>query len=188
MSGGTGGSRANRAVVLMRRDYRRSGRASPSEAISAAYSAACWAIILPAVVLHEMSHVVAALAVGSEFKGVGARVEFVGSLGPIPIYRVRSFFVLHDVIGNRYVDALVSLAPAGFLLLWQLSATVGAPFIVQAVFAAIGFSVVSDVLVMVLSAMDRGDAPGMDDARPVFLIGGPDQWQTDLDMYGGGHE
>ena len=172
-----------RPVVLPLRDSERPGRVSPLEALAAVGGAVCWILIFPVIVLHELSHVAAMGAVGSDFKGAGARVELVGKIGPAPVYRVRSFFVLHGFIESRSRGAIISLAPAWFFVLWWLLALAGAPPPLQILAAAVGFSAISDAMVMVLRAMGHEAALGLDDTRPVFLVGGPDQWQTELGVF-----
>jgi len=166
--------------VLTRRATRAEERVSPADLAAAAYSALTWIVILPVTLLHELAHVLASLSVGHGFKGTGVMLEPIGTLGGRQVYRVRAFFVVHEYIENRYVAAYVSLAPAAFIPLAQLAVETGAPVAVWLLFLLTGLTVISDVLSM---AASRAGLDWTDGSTPVFLYGGPDQWQTTLGEY-----
>jgi hypothetical protein len=172
-------------IALRRPEVDPGRRAGPAEAAAALLSCASWLVGSPAVVLHELAHVAAALFVGAGFRGAGLYVYGHGRLGPLPVRRVGAAFVMHDPIEDDVLSALVALAPAALLpVAWAMHSS-GAPFIAVAAVALGGATVVSDVAEMVLEAAGRDASEKFAGSRGrhVFLVGSPDHWQLTLGAY-----
>lgn len=149
------------------------------------YSLVNWMIMLPFVVPHEASHVVASRLFGLRVNGGGVVLGHTGTLRGYRLPRIHGFYIQHE----RTSDArsfVISMAPAFWFVPCAILQQAGMFW--PALFCLIvGMTVISDVMV-VATMMFYGEErmremTGKNEAKYVYLVGEPDQWQTELSRY-----
>lgn len=146
------------------------------EVATAAMSYTVWAITIPIFTLHELSHALAARAVGAPVWGAGLVLRPLGEVWRRRLYRVEAAFTLVDPPEAGLRQYVISLAPLAWLPL---------AFVVSNTYLAIGV-----LLVGISGFSDLANLLGLldtqalrEETQMVFLWGEPEQWQTRLDDY-----
>jgi len=144
-----------------------------------------WGLLLPFIVPHEASHVVMSRVFGLRVNGGGVMLGCAGILRGRRLPRIYGFFVQHEGT-DAWKSVLISVAPVFWLLpYWAL---LEAELFWPALFCLlVAITVVSDVLSLIVWYLfdeERvRELAGGRDAKYVYLVGGPDQWQTELSRY-----